>query len=108
MMIGPEPMIRMRWMSLRRGISASLVLLHQLHEIVEQIVGIVRAGRGLRVVLHAEHRVVAMAEPFQRLVVQIDVREFDLARRSASPGSTAKPWLCDVISTLLVTLLSTG
>ena len=30
-------------------------------------------------VLHAEHRVIPQTEAFERLVVQIDVREFDLA-----------------------------
>ena len=50
---------------------------YQLHEVVEQIVRIVRAGRGLGVILDAEDRLVAMAETFQRLVVQVDVRELD-------------------------------
>ena len=45
---------------------------------------IVRAGRGLGMILHAEHRIAAMAEAFQRLVVQIDVRDFDLVERSAN------------------------
>src|SRR5579883_495560 len=39
---------------------------------------IVRAGSGLGMVLHAEHRMMAMAEPFQGLVIQIRVGEFDL------------------------------
>ncbi len=60
------------------GHSATLVLAHQLHEIVEQVVRIVRAGRGFGVVLHAEDRVVAVAETFQRLVVQVDVGDLDL------------------------------
>ena len=47
-------------------------------EIVEQIVRIVRTGRGLRMVLHAEHGVAAMPEAFQRLIVQIHVRDLDV------------------------------
>ena len=78
MMMGPEPMIRMRWRSLRLR-HLAFASSHQLHEIVEQVVRIVRAGRGLGMVLHAEDRLAAMAEAFQRLVVQIDVGDFDLA-----------------------------
>ena len=42
--------------------------------------GIVRAGRCFGMILHAEDRLAAVAEAFQRLVVQIDVREFDFVR----------------------------
>src|SRR5258706_10987743 len=75
MMIGPEPTIRMRCRSLRRGMLRSA--LHQLHEIVEQVMRIVRPGRRLRVILHAEDGMVAMPETFQRLVVQIGMRDLD-------------------------------
>ncbi len=37
-----------------------------------------RAGRGLGVILHAEHGMAAVAEAFERLVVQIHVRDFEL------------------------------
>ena len=40
---------------------------------------VVRAGSGLGVVLHAEQRQRAMAQAFQRVVVQVDVRQFDFA-----------------------------
>ena len=80
---------------------------HQLDEIVEQVVRIVRAGRGLGVILHAEDRMAAVAEAFERLVVQIHVGDFDVVGLSES-GSTAKPWLCDVISTFRVSSLRTG
>ena len=50
-----------------------------------------RPGRGLRMILHAENRVVAMPEAFQRLVVQIDVRDIDFVDRLSESGSTAKP-----------------
>ena len=66
-----------------------------------------RARGGLGMVLDAEHGMAAVAEAFERLVVQIDVGEFDVAAFSES-GSTAKPWLWEVISTLPVTWLSTG
>ena len=49
-------------------------------EIVEQVVRIVRAGRGFGVVLHAEDRLAAVAEAFERLVVQVDVRDFDVVQ----------------------------
>ena len=55
-------------------------LVHELDEIVEQIVRIVRTGRGLGVVLHAEHRVVAVAETLQRLVVQVHVGDLDFVQ----------------------------
>src|SRR5260370_23037032 len=78
MMIGPEPMMRMRWRSLRRGMLFRLP--HQFGEIVEQVVRIVRSGRGFGMVLHAEYRLAAVAETLQRLIVQIDVGDFDLTQ----------------------------
>src|SRR5271165_3184904 len=42
---------------------------------------VVRAGRGFRVILHAEQRQIAVAQAFERVVVQIDVGEFDFAVR---------------------------
>src|ERR1700757_1827191 len=50
-----------------------LPLLHHLREFLEQIMRVVRTGRGLRVVLHAEQWQIPVAEAFQRLVVQVDV-----------------------------------
>src|SRR6266478_5954980 len=67
MVIGPEPMIRMRWMSVRLG------MLHQLYEIVEEVPRVMRTGSGFGVVLHAKHGVIAQAEAFESLVVEIDV-----------------------------------
>ena len=40
-----------------------------------------RPGRGFRVILHAEQRQVPVAQAFQGLIVQIDVRQFDFALR---------------------------
>src|SRR5258706_8967710 len=78
MMIGPEPTIRMRCRSLRRGMSGSA--LHELYEIVKQIVRIVRSGCGLGMILHAKYRMSAMAKTFQSIVVQIGVRDLDLVQ----------------------------
>ena len=68
-------------------------------KLVEQIVRIVRTRSGFGVVLHAENRVVAEAETFERLVVQVDVGDLRRRVRLSESGSTAKPWLWDVIST---------
>ena len=46
---------------------------HQLPELLEQVAGIVGAGTGLGVVLHAEHRGVPAAESLDDPVVEIDV-----------------------------------
>src|SRR5260370_18480470 len=78
MMMGPEPMMRMRWRSLRVGMLFCLP--YQFGEVVEQVVRIVRTGRGFGMVLHTEYRLAAMAETLQRLIVQIDVGDFDLAQ----------------------------
>src|SRR5229473_3482215 len=140
MMMGPDPMMRTRWMSLRRGISlwhnAALAaigfdrvgqvgnlrrignppglcrkmlradcqsaagyqpaphesdrprsftakIFHKFHEVVKEVMRIVWPGRSLRMILDAEHRFTAMPESFQRLIVQVDVRQlhFTLVER---------------------------
>ena len=50
-------------------------LLHRLEELPEQVVGVVRAGRRLGMVLHREDRLRRVAEAFDRAVVQIQVRD---------------------------------
>src|ERR1035438_803333 len=55
-----------------------LRLPHELGEIVEQVVRIVRAGRGFGMILHAEDGLLAVAEAFEGLVVEIDVGDFDV------------------------------
>src|SRR5262249_14261512 len=52
-------------------------LLHQPHEVLKQIVRVVRSGRRLWVILHAEQRQRAMSQALERLVVEVDVREID-------------------------------
>ena len=60
------------------GCAHFLPLLHHLPEVAEQVVRIVRAGRGFGVVLHAEERQCLVAKAFQRLVVQVHVRQLNL------------------------------
>src|SRR5580704_5833375 len=74
MMIGPEPMMRMRWMSVRLG------MLHQLYEIVEEVPRVMRTGSGFRMILDAKHGMIAQPEAFESLVVQIHVSDLALAR----------------------------
>src|SRR5882757_6190246 len=71
MMMGREPMIRMRWMSVLLG-----MLGHQADEVVEEVARVVWAGRGFGVILDAEHGMIAQAESFERLIVEIDVSDF--------------------------------
>ena len=62
-----------------------------------------RAGAGLGMVLHAEHRVGLVAQAGQRLVVQVGVRALHIRRQDS--GSTLKLWFCAVISTLPVAVV---
>ena len=50
---------------------------HHRPEFAEQRVGIVRAGRSLRMILHAKDRFGSVAKAFHRLVVQVDTRNHD-------------------------------
>src|SRR5262249_34009263 len=75
MTIGPEPMTRMCDRSLRLGIRTCS---DQLNEPVEQVVGVVRAGRRLRVVLDGERRYVPAAQPLDHVVVEAHVRHLHL------------------------------
>ncbi len=56
------------------------VLRHELHEVIEEIAGIVRTRRSFGVILDAERRMIAMAKAFQRIVIQIHVRDFDFVQ----------------------------
>ena len=55
---------------------------NQVAKLVEQIVAVVRAGRSFRVVLNAVRRKMAMANPFDCLVVEIAVSHFEFGRES--------------------------
>src|SRR5690348_12686977 len=105
-------MTRMCWMSVRLGIRPALAKwiflrlpryaavcagrsrlkrvrrscpppLQQFDETVEEVGGIVRSGRCLRVVLHAERSGVLRAQPFDDVVVQADVADLDRAELGA-------------------------
>jgi len=54
---------------------------HQVGELGEEVVRIVRAGRRFRMILHAEQGQILVAHAFVGVVVQVDVRDFDVARR---------------------------
>ena len=64
----------------------------QFAELREKITGIVRSGRSLGMILHAENRQLAVPHSFDRSVVQINVRDFDfrsavISDRRQSRGS---------------------
>src|SRR3982751_5528567 len=102
MTIGPEPITRTRLMSVRLGMGGKQLpasseaglktrptsgvwrvlrsFLHLFHELVEQVVCVVRTGRRLGMVLHAEHRLRPVAKSLDRPVVQVDVRDRDVRR----------------------------
>src|SRR5438309_2015661 len=67
MTIGPEPRMRILWMSLRRG--------NAVQEAVEQVEAVVRTGPGLRVVLDGPTGHLEQLEALDRAVVEVDVRE---------------------------------
>ena len=81
MTIGPAPMIRMDFISVRLGISLRRSLpffaFHHLDEAGEEVVAVLRAGRGFRVVLHREHRLVLQLQPAIGAVEQRDVGLLD-------------------------------
>src|SRR5437762_4366423 len=56
-------------------------LLNQIRELIEKIRGIMRAGRGFRMVLHAEDRQFLVAHSLHCAVIQIDVRYFHVRRK---------------------------
>src|ERR1043166_2428674 len=61
--------------------SSLLPLVHHLHEIAEQVERVVGAGGGFGVVLDGDGGLAAVAETFERLVVEIDVHVLDLVLR---------------------------
>src|SRR5258705_8009833 len=90
--MGPEPMTS----TCRR--SSRLGMFYELPEAVEEVVGVVRSGRGLRVVLHREGRYVERAEPFDHVVVQADVAHLDRTEVGVDPpfGRSANRAVLDV------------
>ena len=71
-------------------IGASSGALEQGAEVIEVVRGVVRAGSGLRVVLHAEHRALEQAQALHHAVVEVDVadhrRAVGRARTAAGPA----------------------
>ena len=57
------------------------MLLHHPHKILEQVVRIMRTRRRLWVVLHGEQRQIPVPHAFERVVIQIHVRQFHFALR---------------------------
>src|ERR1039458_5930094 len=60
---------------------SSRAFFHECHEIVEEVAGVVGTRRGLGMILDAEERKRAVAHAFVRVIVQIDVRDLDIALR---------------------------
>ena len=113
MTIGPEPITSTWLRSVRRGISGPLGAsvrnagkyarvggttrtlaqcwatsappLHQVDELVEQVVRVVRAGRGLRVVLHRERPPVNEFDALDDAVVGAGVADLGGAERGVEP-----------------------
>src|SRR6516162_3506534 len=101
MTIGPAPMIRMLWMSVRLGtgsaparLLAPQVLLgglqlrlqppqHQVIEALEQRAQIVRARARFRMALEAEHRALLKGETLQRAIEERAVSRNDPLRQRA-------------------------
>jgi hypothetical protein len=50
-------------------------------KIVKQIIGVVRPRRCLGMILHAEHGMRPVSQPFNRSVVQVQVRHLDVRRQ---------------------------
>ncbi len=75
-------MIRIFLRSVRFGIATweLCLLVHHVGELAEQIVRIVRPRRSFGMVLHAEKRQGTMAKSLIGPVIQVDMRDFDVAR----------------------------
>ena len=63
----------------RRGILCTLVCFHQMNELIEEIAGVVRTRRSFGMVLHTEERQRTVTHAFVGVIVQIQVREFNVA-----------------------------
>src|SRR4051794_2478469 len=77
--IGPDPITRTELMSSRLGTDTPLD--HELGEPVEQVTGVVRTGRRLRVVLDGEGRHVKTPDALHDVVVEADVADLGAAVR---------------------------
>src|SRR4051794_6529018 len=91
MTIGPEPMTSTDEMSVLRGTAGLLARGHQVGEPVEQVSRVVRAGRGLGVVLHREGGDVEAAQPLRDAVVEADVAYLGGTERRLEPAAVLGP-----------------
>src|SRR5580658_7147234 len=57
------------------------MLLHHRGELRKKVMRIVRARRGFGMILHAEKRQIPVTHAFVRVIVEVDVGDFDVARR---------------------------
>src|SRR5437879_9141690 len=60
---------------------------HQLAEVVEEVAGVVRPGPGFGMVLDRKRRFVAEGEAFDRVVVEVHMRELHRAVAGLRPQS---------------------
>ncbi len=73
----------------RTTIFHKLSSFHQCQKLSKQILAVVRTGGGFGMILHAEGRQFAVPDAFDRLIVQIDVRDFRVARAATPHPSEA-------------------
>ena len=75
MMIGPAPMRRMDWMSVRLGMDRYVPRCFAIMSVksLEKITRVMRSGRRLRMVLHGEDRQLTMGQSFDGIVVQVQM-----------------------------------
>src|SRR5262249_51052375 len=88
MTIGPAPMMRTDLMSVRLGIRSAR-LFHQVHESLEEVVAVLRAGAGLGVILHREDRFALHAQSLVAAVEQRDMRHLDVLRQALGDDAEA-------------------
>jgi len=60
------------------GTTALSVLKEHLAKLAEQVMAVVRAGRGFGVILHGKRRVIFVPDAFDGLIVEIHVGDFDV------------------------------
>lgn len=73
----------------------TLVLFHYCHKLVEQIRRIMRAGTCFGVILDRINRKASMTEPFDGVVVQVDVRDLAVAWKRIGIDREAMILRCD-------------
>ena len=66
------------------GFSSLVVFLNEFRELVEKVRGVMRAGCSLGMILDTEDREFLVPHSFDRAVVQVDVRYFDVFRERLS------------------------